>query len=343
MTPTYNYIDMILKLKEEFFLGDHSAIYMLACSVACISAGFALIALLNHINNDPWGRFDVKGLLRIFTVLLVVCNFYSVVLVPFDYLTSLVAKGVSASVAADAGSLQSKINQAYSSVETTIKEKTLRGQFESMVESGSSQTSLDNGAIGNSNSVFESNVESDIDSGDKPGFWSKVWGTVKGAVQDAMGFPYKAISNVLSWLISCIVDLTRCVLMLVSGMYLIVLGLLGPFVFALSIIPSFRGGIAGWIARYIQISFWVPVCSIIDYINFNLKDKLLDVFAGNNMVEQMVFPTVFLIFLDVATLSMLLGVPKISAWIIASDGSGLGGSVASVAQKAARLFGKAKV
>ena len=158
-----------------------------------------------------------------------------------------------------------------------------------------------------------------------------------------MGFPYKAISNVLSWLISCIVDLTRCVLTLVSGMYLIVLGLLGPFVFALSIIPSFKGGIAGWLARYIQISFWMPICSIIDYINFNLKDKLLDVFAGNNMVEQMVFPTVFLIFLDVATLSMLLGVPKISAWIIASDGSGLGGSVASVAQKAARLFGKAKV
>lgn len=333
---------MILKLKEEIFLGDHSGLFTLACSVACIAAGFALIALFNQVTNDPWGRFDVKGMLRIFTVLLIVCNFHTVVLLPFDYLTSLVAKGVTASVNSDPASLHSKVNQAYASVENVIKEKTMRGQFEEMVESSSSQTSLDNGAVGNSNSVFESNVETSIDGGEEPGFWEKVWGAIKGGVQDAMGFPYKAISNVLSWLISCLVDLTRFVLMLVSGMYLIVLGILGPFVFALSIIPDFKGGIAGWIARYIQISFWVPICSIIDYINFHLKDELLDVFAGNNMAEQMVFPTVFLIFLDIATVAMLLGVPKISAWVIASDGSGMSGASLSVAKKAAMIFTKGK-
>lgn len=335
---------MIIKLKEQFFTGDNSGIYSLACALACICAAFALIAWYNHMMNDPWGMFDLKGIIRIILPLFLVCNFSTLVLGPVDGLTSIVCKGITASVSQNQESLQAKINGAYAAVENAIKGNTMRGQFEEMVESGSSQTSLDNGAIGNSNSVFESNVETTIDEGEKPGFWQKVWGAIKGGVQDAMGFPYKAISTILSWAMSCIVDLARFLLQILSGVYLIVLGLIGPFVCAFSIIPSFKGNLMAWLARYIQISFWAPMCSLIDFINFKMKDNLLDVFAMNNLAEQMVFPTVFLLFLDFATLAMILSVPTLSSWIISGGGaSGMMGQTASVAKKAARVFGKAKI
>ena len=343
MSGTYNYIDMMLKLKEEFFFGDNSGIYSLACAVACICAAFALIAWYNHMMNDPWGMFDLKGIIHILLPMVLVCNFSTFVLGPLDGMTSLVCNGLTASVKQDQGSLQAKLNNAYSSVENAIKGYTMRGQFETMVESGSSSTSLDNGASGNSNSVFESNVETNIDAGEKPGFFKRVWGSIKGAVQEAMGFPYKAISTVLSWAMSCIVDCARFVLQILSGVYLIVLGLIGPFVCAFSIIPAFRGNIMTWLSRYIQISFWTPMCSLIDFINFKLKDNLLDVFAGNGAVEQMVFPTVFLIFLDIATLSMIFSVPTLSSWVISGGGaSGMAGQTVTAAKKAARLFGKGK-
>lgn len=344
MGATYNYIDMIIKLKEQFFTGDNSGIYSLACAIACICAAFTLIIWYNQMMNDPWGMFDLKGIIHIILPLFLVCNFNTLVLGPVDGLTSIVCKGITASVSQNRESLQAKINGAYASVENAIKGNTMRGQFEEMVESGSSQTSLDNGASGNSNAVFESNVETAIDEGEKPGFWKKVWGAIKGGVQDAMGFPYKAISTILSWAMSCIVDLARFLLQILSGVYLIVLGLIGPFVCAFSILPTFRGNIMSWLARYVQISFWAPMCSLIDFINFKMKDNLLDVFAMNNLVEQMVLPTVFLLFLDFATIAMILSVPTLCSWIITSSGaSGIVGQTASVAQKASRVFGKAKI
>ena len=339
MGATYSYLDLMMKLKSQFFIGDHAAFYSLACAVACIMAAFALIGWYNHMMNDPWGMFDLKSLLRIILPIALVCNFYNLVLMPLDGLTTIVTKGISASVSQDSEGLQGQINEAYMAVENAIKGNTMRGQFEEMVESGSSQTSLDNGATGNSNSVFESNVETAIDEGEKPGFWKKVWGAIKGGVQDAMGFPYKAISTVLSWVMSCIVDLVRFLLTILSGVYLIILGLLGPFIFAFAPISNFRAGIANWIARYIQISFWIPVCAIIDYVNIHMKSEMLAVFAQNNLVEKMVFPTVFLLFFDVATLAMLLAVPTISSWVIESDGAGhVGSGMVNTAKKAARYF-----
>ena len=339
MGATYNYIDMIIKLKEQFFTGDNSGIYSLACAIACICAAFTLIIWYNQMMNDPWGMFDLKGIIHIILPLFLVCNFNTLVLGPVDGLTSIVCKGITASVSQNRESLQAKISGAYASVENAIKGNTMRGQFEEMVESGSSQTSLDNGASGNSNAVFESNVETAIDEGEKPGFWKKVWGAIKGGVQDAMGFPYKAISTILSWAMSCIVDLVRFLLTISSGVYLIILGLLGPFIFAFAPISSFNAGISNWFARYIQISFWIPVCSIVDYINIHMKSELLTVFAQNNLIEKMVFPTFFLIFLDIATLAMLLAVPTISSWIIESDGAGQASSkMANTAKKAARFI-----
>jgi len=338
--PTTNYIDMILEMKKNFFMGDQSGIYLLACSVACICAFFFLIGWYNHMMNDPWGMFDLKAIVRVVAIIAMVCNFHTLVLAPLDSISGLVTKGITASVKADPQSVQSKMSSAYSAVENALSNNTLRGQFEQMLDGSAASTSVDALAY-DSSPVLESQAESTAESGSEKGFFARVWGYIRGAAQDALGFPFKGISTVLSWLISCIVDLVRLCLMMISGVMLIVLGLLGPFVFALSIVPHFQGGIASWIARYIQISFWVPVCTLVDYVNIHLKDSLLDAFAANNLIEQMIFPTTFIIALDVVTIALLLEVPTIASWVIESNGaSGAGSKMVSVAKKAAKVLAK---
>lgn len=340
MVTAVNYLEVINELKQQIFTGDHQAIYTMACALACMTASFALVLWYNHWRTDPWGMFDLKTLIRILGTLIVVCNFHTLVLMPLDSMTSLFTKGINASVTTDPASMQTKLNNAYASVENAVKNNTMRGVFEQYLESDSNVTTLEDGVSGGSNSVLESTVEQSIAQGEEPGFWEKAWDTAKSAMGFVSGFTYSAVSNVLSWLLSAAVDVVRFVMNIVCGIYLIILGILGPFIFALGILPAFQHNITSWIGRYIQFSLWVPVCTLVDYINIHLKDALLTAFEKYNLVEQMVFPTIFIILLDIATLILLLSVPSICSWVASGDSVNAARSGVSTAQKAMKLLVK---
>ena len=59
-----NYPEMLQDIKMSIFSGDHSGIYSLACAVACIAASFSLITWYNKMMNDPFGRLDVRSVVR---------------------------------------------------------------------------------------------------------------------------------------------------------------------------------------------------------------------------------------------------------------------------------------
>ncbi|MBQ3812723.1 MAG: hypothetical protein II841_04060, partial [Bacteroidales bacterium] len=129
-----NYPDMLQQIKLSIFTGDHSAIYSMACAVACIAASFSLITWYNKMLNDPYGRLDMRAVVRTLIVLFLTCNFYSFVLVPFDSITHTVTKAISASVDKDPSGLWGKVNDVYSSIEDKTKEETLVGQFDAEME-----------------------------------------------------------------------------------------------------------------------------------------------------------------------------------------------------------------
>ena len=139
-----NYPDMLQQIKLSIFTGDHSAIYSMACAVACIAASFSLITWYNKMLNDPYGRLDMRAVVRTLIVLFLTCNFYSFVLVPFDSITHTVTKAISASVDKDPSGLWGKVNDVYSSVEDKTKEETLVGQFDAEMENA--RKILDQGA-----------------------------------------------------------------------------------------------------------------------------------------------------------------------------------------------------
>ena len=311
-----NYPDMLQQIKLSIFTGDHSAIYSMACAVACIAASFSLITWYNKMLNDPYGRLDMRAVVRTLIVLFLTCNFYSFVLVPFDSITHTVTKAISASVDKDPSGLWGKVNDVYSSIEDKTKEETLVGQFDAEMENNKSNTTVDALSYETS-AVAESLAEATIQEGKKPGFFKRLWAGVKGFVSGKVGMVMNNVGNIISALISVIVKLVQYILLAVSN-------------------------ISVWIARYIQISFWCPMAALIDFVNFKLKDAMLTAFWSAPNLSQLGFP-LHLIVMDLVTLICLLAVPQMASWIISGSGaSDVNRGIATTAQKGAMLLGKFK-
>ena len=336
-----NYPDMLQQIKLSIFTGDHSAIYSMACAVACIAASFSLITWYNKMLNDPYGRLDMRAVIRTLIVLFLTCNFYSFVLVPFDSITHTVTKAVSASVDQDASGLWGKVNEIYSSIEERSRKESLVGQFEEEMEGNNSTTTVESLSYETS-AVAESLAEATIQEGKKPNFFKRVWAGIKGFVSGKVGSVLNNVGNILSALLSIIVKLVQYILLAVSSIYLIILGLIGPFVFALSLMPTFGNNIGVWVARYIQISFWCPMAALIDFVNFKLKDAMMTAFWTAPNAAQLGFP-LHMIVMDLVTLICLLAVPQMASWIISGSGaSDVNRGIATTAQKGAMLLGKFK-
>ena len=336
-----NYPEMLQQIKMSIFTGDHSAIYSMACAVACIAASFSLITWYNKMMNDPFGRLDVRAVIKAAIILFLTCNFYSCVLVPFDGITHMVTKAVSASVDQNPSGLWGKVNEVYTAIEEKSKSETLLGQFDAEMEGKRSTTSVDELSLETS-AVAESIAETNVQDGKRPGFFKKAWAFAKGFVSARVGNAVNNLGNILSVLLSIIVKLVQYILLAVSSIYLIILGLIGPFVFALALMPGFGNNISVWIARYIQISFWCPMAGLIDFVNFKLKDAMIAAFWTAPGVAQMAFPT-HLIVMDLVTLICLLAVPQMASWIISGSGaSDVNRGIATTAQKGMMILGKIK-
>ena len=56
--------------------------------------------------------------------------------------------------------------------------------------------------------------------------------------------------------------------------YLAILAILGPFCFALSLVPGLRADPWLWVARYIEVSLWVPLSSMVYYVYHRAMSEL---------------------------------------------------------------------
>ena len=334
-----NYPDMLQNIKMSIFTGDHSAVYSLACAIACIAAMISLLWWYNKMLNDPYGRLDVRSIVRTGIILFLTCNFYSFVLVPFDSLTHMVSKAITASVDKDKSGLMGKINDALGESERNSRKESLTGQLEEEVSGGLSSTSDDSGASGETSYILESLTEDKVEGRQKPVFFKRIWQGIQTAVSIKVGEVVDNVSTIISWIMSVAVKVVQWILLAISSIYLIVLGFIGPFVFAFSLIPGFRDNISTWIARYIQISFWVPMAAIVDYVNFHVKDALIVEFWMAGFGARMAFP-VHMILIDAVLLITLLAIPTLSSWVVVSAGaSEVNSSIASTASKAFMLKG----
>ena len=335
-----NYPEMLQSIKMSIFTADHSALYSLSCSIACIAASFGLLTWYNRMLNDPYGRFDLAAIVRALLILFLTTNFYYTVMVPLDGVTHLVARGITAWADADKDGLMGKINEVYEQAEESRKKDTLLGAFEDEMEGEGTTENVD-GLSYESSAVVQSLAEAALSNGgEKPGFFKRLWAGAKGFVSAKVGEVINYGGSILSVIASVVVKLTQYVLLSVSSVCLMILGLMGPFVFAFALIPGLEGGIKAWLARYIQLSFWVPVTSFVDMVNIKMKGAMLAGLHSTPFISQLAAPF-HLLILDLVTIACLLFVPTIASWAVHSSGATeLAGKITSVGKKAIALASK---
>ena len=122
--------------------------------------------------------------------------------------------------------------------------------------------------------------------------------------------------------------------------YLIVLAILGPFVFAIGIYDGFHHTVTVWLARYVNVFLWLPVANIFGAIIAKIQENMIlaDV-AANGSFDMT--STAYLVFLLIAIVGYFT-VPSVSNYIVnAGGGNALAHKIGSFASSATKAAGAA--
>lgn len=134
-------------------------------------------------------------------------------------------------------------------------------------------------------------------------------------------------------------------LMVFSIIAKMILIIIGPLVFALSLFPFFHDSLRLWFCRYINLCLYIPICNIIGYCLKNMYINIfykpaLDVLNSGRMLSVFDVLNVgglSLLFMVVGII-MYCMVPKLSGWILDGQGNGLiGSAVGNIAGVGARF------
>lgn len=103
--------------------------------------------------------------------------------------------------------------------------------------------------------------------------------------------------------------------------YLIVLAVIGPIVFALSIFDGFQHLLTVWLARYINVYLWLPVANIFGAIIATIQENMLTDTTGVTLPGQ-VFSTTdwaYIAFLLIGIVGYFT-VPSVANYIVNAGG-----------------------
>jgi conjugative transposon TraJ protein len=117
--------------------------------------------------------------------------------------------------------------------------------------------------------------------------------------------------------------------------YLIVLAILGPIVFGLSVFDGLQHTLTVWIARYINVFLWLPVANIFGAIIGKIQENMLKIDIQQVIKYGDTFfsstDTAYLIFLVIGIVGYFT-VPSVAGYIVQAGGGN------ALAHKVTNLF-----
>ncbi|HMI60172.1 MAG TPA: conjugative transposon protein TraJ [Puia sp.] len=106
--------------------------------------------------------------------------------------------------------------------------------------------------------------------------------------------------------------------------HLIVLAILGPLVFGLSVFDGFQHSLTTWLARYINIYLWLPVANLFGAILGKIQENMLQIDLGQLQTSGDTFFTstdaAYLIFMIIGIIGYFT-VPSVANYIVHAHGS----------------------
>jgi len=137
---------------------------------------------------------------------------------------------------------------------------------------------------------------------------------------------YKFRNSVKQWMseiLQVVYEAAALCINTIRTFYLVVLAILGPMVFGLSVFDGFQHTLTTWLAKYLNVFLWLPVANIFGSIIGKVQENMLKLdiqqvqSAGDTFFSST--DTAYLIFLLIGTVGYFT-VPAVAGYIINPGG-----------------------
>lgn len=150
----------------------------------------------------------------------------------------------------------------------------------------------------------------------------------------------KAIQGWFQELLELLFQAAALVIDTIRTFFLIVLSILGPIAFAISVWDGFQSSLTQWITRYLSVYLWLPVSdlfsSVLAKIQVLMLKQDIEMLSDQNYIPDGSSP-VYIIFMIIGIVGYFT-IPTVANWIIAAGGMGnYGKNVNQSATKAGSL------
>ena len=96
--------------------------------------------------------------------------------------------------------------------------------------------------------------------------------------------------------------------------FLIVLSILGPLAFAISVYDGFQSTLTQWISRYISIYLWLPVSDLFSSVLARIEQR------ADPTCNPDGSSTVYVIFMIIGIVGYFT-IPTVASWIVSAGGT----------------------
>ena len=156
--------------------------------------------------------------------------------------------------------------------------------------------------------------------------------SMKKTIRDS----FRELLEILFQAASLVIDTIRT-------FFLIVLAVLGPIAFAISVWDGFQSTMTQWITRYVSVYLWLPVSDLFSTILAKIQVLMLqnDISELQNNPNYSIDSSnvVYIVFMIIGIIGYFT-IPTVAGWIIQAGGMGnYGRNVSSTAGKAGSIAG----
>jgi len=153
----------------------------------------------------------------------------------------------------------------------------------------------------------------------------------------------KSFRNFFRELLELLFEAASLVIDTIRTFFLIVLAILGPISFAISVWDGFQSTMTQWITRYVSVYLWLPVSDLFSTILARIQVLMLqnDISQLQNNPNYSIDASngVYIIFMIIGIIGYFT-IPTVAGWIIQAGGMGnYGRNVGNTANKAGAIVG----
>ncbi|WP_313190632.1 conjugative transposon protein TraJ [Sphingobacterium sp.] len=149
--------------------------------------------------------------------------------------------------------------------------------------------------------------------------------TMSGMYLDRQAYKIeKAIKEWFRNLLEILFQASALVIDTIRTFFLIVLSILGPIAFAISVWDGFQSTLTQWLTRYISVYLWLPISdkfsSILAKIQSLILERDIEMLADPTYIPD-TSNTVYIIFMLIGIVGYFT-IPTVAGWVIQAGGAG---------------------